>query len=350
MKVDIAEKTACKVRVNVEASAEEFEDALSKGLPPFLAAMGLHISSENDYDEAIKKLAGDNTSEELNNMKLDCAVGYLTPRAVEQAGYVPACNPGVFGSELRPDGSAVFELEIFPKPEVRISDYGPITVKATHPVVTEEEIDQRVAAMAAKGAVTQPDIITGKPKKVPAIIDDKWVRKNVDGCNTVAELRKHLRVAGEKYKADVFEQQKQEMALDVLAQRIVDPIPEETIEAVTDSMMGELANQVAQQGLTIQEFVVQRKVTLDQMRADARAQAENTLLQGAILDEFFRHENLQLQDGDIDVALATIAPGLEEQARESLEKNGFMFTVEETARRMRSMRAIMDLVHVEYLD
>lgn len=350
MKVEIAEQGANKVRLDVEATADEFEEALARGLPPFLAAMGLHVSPEDDYEQAVRKLAGDDGDEALNGMKLDCAVGYLTPRAVESAGLVPACNPGIFGSERRPDGSVVFGLEVYPKPEVRLSDYGPVTVRAKHPVVTEEEIDRRIDAMAARGAVTQPDIVTGKPKKVPAIIDDRWVRKNVEGCNSVADLRAHLRAAGEKYKADAFAQQVQEQALDDLAQRIVDPVPEETVEAVADSMMGELANQIAQQGLTLQEFVVQRKVTLDQMRDDARARARSMLVQGAVLDEVFRHEGLALQDGDIDAALAAIAPGVESKARESLERNGFMFTVEETARRMRAMSAIMEHVDVQYLD
>lgn len=350
MKVEIAERGANKVRLDVEATAEEFQDALAKGLPPFLAAMGLHVAPGDDYEEAVRKLAGDGGDAALDGMKLDCAVGYLTPRAVEQAGIVPACNPGIFGSELEPDGSVVFGLEVFPKPEVRLSGYGPVTVRAKHPAVTEEEVDRRIDAMAAKAAVTQPDIVTGKPKKVPAIIDDKWVRRNVDGCNSVADLRAHLRAAGEKYKADAFAQQVQEQALEELARRIVEPVPEETVDAVADSMMGELANQIAQQGLTLQEFVVQRKVTLDQMRDDARARARTMLVQGAVLDEVFRHEGLKLRDGDIDAALAAIAPGVEEKARESLERNGFMFTVEETARRMRAMSAVMDRVKVEYLD
>lgn len=350
MEVRIAEETPTKVLVDVEATAQEFEQALAAGLPPFLAAMGMRISPETDYDEAIRNMVGDSSSSELNAVKLDCAVGYLVPRAVRQAGIVPACSPGVFGSEQRPDGSAVFRLELFPKPEVRLLDWGPVTVKASRPQVTEEEIDQRVAAMAAKAAVTQPDIITGKPKKVPAIIDDAWVRRNVEGCNTVADLRLHLRRAGEQYKADAFQRQVQEKALEVLAGRLERPVAEETVEAVADSMMGELTNQVAMQGMTLQEFVVQQKVTLDQMRDDARAQARATLVQGAILDEVFRHQGLQLEDGDFEAALSAIAPGLEQQARESLEEGGFMFTVEETARRMRAMREVMAHVNIEYLD
>ena len=193
MKVEAAEQSAGKVRVNVQISSEEFEEALKKGLPPFLAAMGLRISEKTDYDVALKTLADDDSDEELNRVKLDCAVSYLMPRAVEQSGFSPVCNPAIVGSERNEDGSVSFGIEIHPKPEIELSDYTPVTVTVSHPTVTEEEIDQRIDAMAALGAVTQPDIITGKPKKVPAIIDDRWVQNNVNGCNSVAQLRESLR-------------------------------------------------------------------------------------------------------------------------------------------------------------
>lgn len=350
MNIEVAEQTLARVRVNVQVTSEEFEDALGKGLPPFLAAMGLRVSPETDYNEALKTLANDDTDDELNRIKMDCAVSYMMPRAVEQSGFFPACNPAIVESNHNEDGTVSFVVEIHPKPEVELNDYGPITVQAAHPVVTEEEIDRRIDAMAARGAVTQPDIITGKPKKVPAMINDKWVARNVPGCENVADLRRTLRAAGEKFKEQEFEKTKQELALAELAKRLVAPIPEETIEAVTDSMMGELANQLAQQGVTLQDYVIQRKVTMDAMREDARRQAEGNLRQGAILDAFFRHLNLTLEDSDIDAALAVIAPGIENQAKESFERNGFMFTVTETAQRMRAAAAILDLVTVEWTD
>ncbi|MBO4365408.1 MAG: hypothetical protein J5804_03850, partial [Eggerthellaceae bacterium] len=244
MKVEVAQQQGCKVRVNAQITEEEFIDALGQGLPPFMAAMGLHISPETDMDQALRNIANDDSDAELNRVKLDCAVSYLMPRVVQESGFVPACNPAIVGAEQLPDGSATFGVEIYPKPELELSSYAPVTI-ALPPVedVTEEEIDQRVAAMAAKGAVTQPDIITGKPKKVPAIIDDEWVRKNVDDCNTVAELREHLRAAGRKFKEEEREHLKQQLAVDQMIARATSEVPAETVDAVAENMMGELVNQ-----------------------------------------------------------------------------------------------------------
>ena len=308
MKVEAAEQSAGKVRVNVQISSEEFEEALKKGLPPFLAAMGLRISEKTDYDVALKTLADDDSDEELNRVKLDCAVSYLMPRAVEQSGFSPVCNPAIVGSERNEDGSVSFGIEIHPKPEIELSDYTPVTVTVSHPTVTEEEIDQRIDAMAALGAVTQPDIITGKPKKVPAIIDDRWVQKNVNGCNSVAQLRESLREAGMKHKQQELERLVVAKATVQFAERLTAPILDETIEAVTDNMVGELVNQLAQQGLTLQDYVVQRKITIDAMRDDARKQAVANLRQGAVLDAIVRHEGMELTDEDIEQAMGVIAP------------------------------------------
>ena len=350
MKVEAAEQSAGKVRVNVQISSEEFEEALKKGLPPFLAAMGLRISEKTDYDVALKTLADDDSDEELNRVKLDCAVSYLMPRAVEQSGFSPVCNPAIVGSERNEDGSVSFGIEIHPKPEIELNDYTPVTVTVSHPTVTEEEIDQRIDAMAALGAVTQPDIITGKPKKVPAIIDDRWVQKNVNGCNSVAQLRESLREAGMKHKQQELERLVVAKATVQFAERLTAPILDETIEAVTDNMVGELVNQLAQQGLTLQDYVVQRKITIDAMRDDARKQAVANLRQGAVLDAIFRHEGMELTDEDIEQAMGVIAPGIEKQATESFKNNGFMFTVNETAQRMRATQWLLDNTKVEYED
>lgn len=348
MQIEIAEKTDVKVRVNAQVGAEEFVEALGQGLPPFLAAMGMHISPETDYDQALRSIANDDSDTELNQVKLDCAVSFLMPRVVQEAGFVPACNPAIVGAEQLPDGSATFGVEIYPKPELELSSYGPVSITLP-PVedVTEAEIDQRVAAMAARGAVTQPDIITGKPKKVPALINDEWVRKNVEGCNTVADLRAHLREAGRVFKAEEREHKKQELAMEQMIARATSEVPAETVDAVAENMIGELVNQLAMQGLSIQEFVVQSGNTLDAIKDNARVQARSNLTYGAVLDAYFRHENLQVTEEDMQEALAAIAPGIEQEARDSLEKNGFMFTVEETAQRIRATRAIMDAAIVQ---
>lgn len=350
MKVEVAEQLAGKVRANVEVSAEEFEEALKKGLPPFLAAMGLRISDKTDYDVALKQLADDDSDDELNRVKLDCAVSYLMPRAVEQSGFFPACNPAIVGSERNEDGSVSFGIEIHPRPEIELSDYSPVSVTVVRPSITEEEIDQRIDVMANMNAVTQPDIITGKPKKVPALIDDKWVQRNVPGCNNVAQLRETLREAGMKFKQQELEKTVSAKAIIAYADRMVGTIHEEVIEAVTDNMVGELTNQLAQQGLTLQDYVVQRKITLDAVRDDARKQAKANLRQGAILDAIFRNMNVELTDEDIELAMGIIAPGIEKQAKESFENNGFMFTVTETAQRMRATQWIVENTKVEFED
>lgn len=343
MKVQVGEREGCKVRVNVEVTADEFMDALAKGLPPFLAAMGMAISPETDLDQALRTIATDDSDEELNRVKLDCAVGYLMPRAVEQAGLLPACNPSIMGAQHEADGRVTFGVEVYPNPEVGLSSYEPVRIAEREPpTVTEEEIDQQITAMAMRGAVTQPDIITGKPKKVPARIDDEWVRKNVNGCTTVKQLRESLRAAGERFKNEEIERRRQDDAIVELASRMEGDIADELVDAVAAGMIGELVNQLASQGMTIQEFVVKEKVTLDQLREDARRRAKSNLIHGAVLDAYFAHEGLQLQDGDVEAALSVIAPTMEKEALKALEDNGFMFTVKATARRLRATRAIME--------
>lgn len=348
MKAEIAELEGSKVRVNVEATEGECADALSHGLPPFLAAMGVQVTPDTDLDQALHAVAEGSTEDEISFVKLDCAASYLMPRAVEQVGLLPACTPAVVGTQQEADGSLTFGVEVYPKPHVELSSYGPVHIAERTPMpVTEEEIDQRLAAMAMQAAVTQPDIITGKPKKVPALIDDAWVGKNVDGCSTVDELREKLRETGERYKRDEFEHKKQNDAIAELARRMEGDIPDDLVNAVAEGMMAELVSQLSAQGITVEQFAAQRNTTDEQIRDDARRQARENLIQGAVLDSYFAHECKELEEGDIEGALSVIAPGMEEEALRAFKANGFMFTVTETAQRLRATCAIMETAIVD---
>jgi FKBP-type peptidyl-prolyl cis-trans isomerase (trigger factor) len=348
MKAEIAEREGSKVRVDVEATEGEYMDALSRGLPSFLASMGVQVTPDADLDQALRAAAEGSTEDEIRFVKLDCAASYLMPRAVEQAGLFPACTPAIVGTQQEADGSLTFGVEVYPKPHVDLSSYEPVRIAERAPMpVTEEEIDQRLAAMAMRSAVTQPDIVTGKPKKVPALIDDGWVSKNVDGCSTVDELREKLRETGERYKRDEFEHRKQNDAIAELARRMEGDIPDDLVNAVAEGMMAELASQLSAQGMTIEQFAAQRNATDEQIRDDARRQARENLIQGAVLDSYFAHECKELKEGDIESALSVIAPGMEEEALRAFMANGFMFTVTETAQRLRATCAIMETAVVD---
>ena len=59
---------------------------------------------------------------------------------------------------------------------------------------------------------------------------------------------------------------------------------------------------------------------------------------------------VELTDEDIEQAMGVIAPGIEKQATESFKNNGFMFTVNESAQRMRATQWLLDNTKVEYED
>lgn len=343
MKIEQTPLDGNKVKLHVEITPEEREEATDKGVQAFLLAVGAPSPEGTEVDTLLCQIIGEEG--DMDGAKLDFAVNYLVPRAVEQSGIIPVCSPEFSHPEV-PEAaqSTAFDVTIVAKPEFELSSYDPVSIVIDKPTVTDEEVEEQINALAERMATTETDIMTAEPKTVIPEITDEWVAKNIsdDKCNTVEELRTHMREAGFRYKASQFEQDKLNMAVDEMAKRLEAEVPQDILEAMADSMMKELSQQMAQQQKTLQQMAEEEGITLDQLRDQIKDQAKEMLRQGFTLDAYFRHAGMAIDEHDIQRAIHAIAPGQEEEALESMKDSGYMFTVEETAQRLKAGIDILD--------
>jgi len=348
MKVDRLPMEGSKLGLRVEVGPEEYREAGDKGVRAFLASADAPVPEDADPDQVLAQLIGGAAA--VEDVKLDLAVNYLVPHAVQQAGIVPVCSPE-FGHPTAPeDGKPfVFEIGTFPKPSFELSSYEPVSIEIDAPVVTEEEVDGQIDAMAQQAAVVQTDIMTGEPKRVAPEVTDEWVKENVPdpAIDTVAELRVRMRRAGEEYKAEQFEQYKMSMTTAEAAKRLSGEIPADMVAAMKRSMMEELQGRLQSQGMTVAQLLEQQGMTEDQLEYDAERNAVEMLRQSFALDAVYRHDGLEIGDEDVMAALSAIAPGQEKEAEASMRESGYLFTVEETARRMKAGKHILEQAKVK---
>ena len=102
----------------------------------------------------------------------------------------------------------------------------------------------------------------------------------------------------------------------VLLEHIKVKAPEILIEQEVQRMLSRLVNQTSQVGLTIEQYLASIKKTSQQLRADYRKQAEETLKLEFILAKIGEREKVTVPEAEVDKMIATIP---DEKTRDSLK-------------------------------
>jgi len=333
------------IKLTVEASADEVDKAFVLGMDMFIDQLGIPVEQGKTSYEQLEAVLGARVEEAVS----DAVMNFLLPFALEESKETPIVSPRAVPEGQPEKGKPFnFTVEILPKPSFELSSYDPVTVVVDDNPVTEEDIEQQMLMIAQNASTTQPDIITGEMKQVTPKITDDWVAKNIpdDSIQSVDDLRKRLREAGEQYKADELEQQKMNIAVGEMTQRFESDIPTDIIESMTADMMAGVRAQVNAQGMPFDEYLKQVKMTEDQLEYSMQMQAGQMLKEGFALDAVFRHAGLTIEEDDIKEAITSMAPGNEAETEAMLKETGRMFALTEAAQRIKAGKWILENANV----
>lgn len=316
------------VKLEVQATPEEVDNAFSLGMNMFIEQLGIPMQEGKTPYDQLKDVLGHRIDEAVS----DAVMNFLLPFALDESKEIPVVSPKAEPHGQPKQGEAFsFTVDIMPKPQFELCSYEPVNVVVDDNPVTEEDIDQQMLMIAQNATTTQPDIITGEMKQVTPNITDDWVAKNIPDADiqSVAQLRDRLRDAGSNYKAEELEQQKMNVAISEMTNRFEGQIPTEIIESMTADMMAGVEAQVNAQGMSFDEYLQQVKMTHDQIEYSMQMQASQMLKEGFTLDAVFRHANLTVDETDIQEAITSMAPGNEAETEQKLKESGRMFALDE---------------------
>lgn len=326
-----------RVTIHVHVSADEYKRAVSDGIRTHLQMAGAKIPEGKRPEDLLAQVIGKNGNKAAS--ELEFAIDYLMPRAVGQAHIMPVTTPTVSRPAPPAPGEGIaFDIQAYPKPEMELSDYGPVSVTVHKPQVTDEEIDGQITtllqAYAKHAAPGAPGMSNGGVPK----LTDEWVAQAIQDpqCNTVADLRQKMRESGLKYKQGKMKEYETGTAVAELSRRLVGDVPKEIVDVMAHAMRKELDERLRQQGSSEDEFAEKQGLSYKQFTERIKAQANEMLREGFTLDAVYRHEHLSINDDDIARAIHQIAPGNEENAKAQLNGSGYLFTVRETAQRAKA--------------
>ena len=97
-------------------------------------------------------------------------------------------------------------------------------------------------------------------------------------------------------------------------------IPEAMIKNQEDSMINEMAQNMAQQGLSMQQYFQFTGTTMEQLREQVKPDATKRIQNSLVLEAIAKAENIEATDDDVKAEIAKMAETYGMKA-EDLEKN-----------------------------
>ncbi len=184
--------------------------------------------------------------------------------------------------------------------------------------------------LAGKAATFKCHIHTVKGKDVPKL-DDEWVANSTE-FETVDEYKASVKDRLEKQKADEAKKTQQDEAIAKIVEDSEMDIPDAMLDYQVDNMISDFANNMAQQGLSLQQYMQFTGMTMDAFRDQVRPDALERTQSSLVLEAIAKAENIQATDEDVDAKVAEMAAmyGMEadqlknlvgENERESMKKD-----------------------------
>ena len=137
-------------------------------------------------------------------------------------------------------------------------------------------------------------------------LDDTFA-KEIGGCDTFEEMRSKLAESLQAYTDERGEMDLQDRLLRQAADTLEFTPTEEQIQQELDEQMNNLSAQLAQQGLNIEMYCQFMNTTKEQLREEARPNAEQSVKIQAAIELIISMENLEASKMEVAEAVALIA-------------------------------------------
>ena len=175
----------------------------------------------------------------------------------------------------------------------------PVTVHVTFP---EQYHSAELAGKAAEFRCVIHEIRV----KTAYELDDVFA-KEVGGCETFEEMRRKLGQSLQAYADERGEMDLQDRLLRQAAATLELKISDKQLDAAVDEQMQNLTAQLAQKGLTLDMYCQFLSTSEEELRKDARPDAEQSIRNQAAIELIADVEQLDATEQDIAEAVAVIA-------------------------------------------
>lgn len=248
-------------------------------------------------------------------------------------------RPEIAITKLAEDNPLEFKITQTVMPAIKLPDYKKIAGKANNkfdkdnptPVVTDEELDGTIKNIRDSRKKNQQD-----ENEVAPALTDEFVKElgdfvSVDDFKT--KLRENIKHEKEMRHKDG---RRMNTVNEILKETKIEA-PEILVNRQLDQFMAETKGQIAQMGLSFEDYLKHSKKTEEDLRKDARTDAEKRVQVNLLLEAMIKAEDVKAPEDKVTEQLAQIMKAYpdanENGARdyvESILKNDQIFQVLES--------------------
>ena len=177
-------------------------------------------------------------------------------------------------------------------------------------------------------------------RKLPEV-DDEWASGLAASIGTVDELRENLRGQVQARKVEAAGQQRTEALLEQLRDRYPVTLPEAVVEREAFQMARSYANNLARQGVDLE----QQQLPWEQMMEEIRPQAGKRAHSSFLLDRIAREDGIEPTREDLERALEMMARARNTnrgKLRRELERDGGLEMLKIELKRDRTVQALLE--------
>ncbi len=187
--------------------------------------------------------------------------------------------------------------------------------------------DSRLAGQPCGWVAVAKEI---KEERLPAL-NDELAQAVSDKYDSLAALREGLAAEIRARKDTVANSQHQQKAVEALVERAHLEYPPVMVEWEIDNILREHARRLAENRISVEEYLAQEKKTAAQLREELRPQATKTLRQSLVLGKVAEAEGLQVTEEEVQADIDTLVKALGEQGervREALTQPQSRYSLE----------------------
>lgn len=147
--------------------------------------------------------------------------------------------------------------------------------------------------LAGKEATFKVKIHEIKAKEIPEL-DDEFVQ-DVSEFDTVAEYKDSVKAKLEEQKQNEIKRAYQDEAIDKIVDKSTMELPDAMIDTQCENMINQFAQQMAQQGLSMDQYLQFSGLTLDQLKEQVRPDASHVSRAALFLSRLQKKRTLRSQ-------------------------------------------------------
>ena len=159
--------------------------------------------------------------------------------------------------------------------------------------------------LAGKPAMFKVTVKEIKVKEYPEVDDD--FAQDVSEFDTLAEYKEDIKKNLEEKKEKEAKADKESKVIEAIVKDAQMDIPEKMIEAQSQQMVEEFAQNIAMQGISFEQYMQFTGTTLEQLTEQVKPQAQARVESSLVLDAVVKAENIEATDEEFNKEIADMA-------------------------------------------